>query len=68
MEGESFSMGGDAGLGWAGISGGRLSCHAWQGCDTGRVGRCVPCKVNMVPLEATCPLVAFTFPLALIRE
>ena len=54
--------------GWAGISGGRLSCHAWQGCDTGRVGRCVPCKVNMVPLEATCPLVAFTFPLALILE
>lgn len=39
----------------------RGGCHAWQGCDTGRVGRCVHCKVNMVPLEATCPLVASPF-------
>lgn len=52
-------LGGDAGLGWAGIW--RGGCQAWQGCDTGRVGRCVHCKVNMVPSEATCPLVASPF-------
>lgn len=52
-------LGGDAGLGWAGIW--RGGCQAWQGCDTGRVGRCVHCKVNMVPSEATCPLLASPF-------
>lgn len=39
----------------------RGGCQAWQGWDTGRVGRCVHCKVNMVPLEATCPLMASPF-------